>query len=389
MGLLMEARPEDNETGSNGVTLEQVSLTALNNRRNLRVAPDPELDDSNADELEISLEREDEDSSDSEDDISAGNDEDLDEDPIEDEDNPAITEKRYKVQIPKVTASTLEYTVDTVQHQLQGAGRFELLTPDEEIVLAKRVASGDQDAFEQFVLANQRLVVSIAKEYQGHGLELSDLIQEGMLGLIRGVQKFNISYKVKFNTYAYWWIEQAVQKAVQKKAKPIYIPEHVGDRAKRASKLTNTLKELNHNTEPDIDELVAVTSIDKDKLIEAQTAVQRRFVSLSKPIGEKGDGELVDLFSDDTQPLTNEAAEQNIMVEHLQTILDRLSAQERDVIESRFGLNRPGPETRDSIGQRLELTREAVNEIEKQALERLRGFPETAQISDYGDSITG
>ena len=260
-------------------------------------------------------------------------------------------------------------TTDALQLFLNEAGRYPLLTAEEEVELAKRVERGDKEAKDLMINSNLRLVVSIAKRYQGHGVALLDLVQEGTIGLIRAVEKFDWRRGFKFSTYATWWIRQAVQRGVANKARTIRIPTHVVEREQRIGRAERKLtSELGRP--PTVEELAKATRLSVKHVTEVMKA-PRTVTSLDKPIGTEGDATFGELFaSEEARP--DEEVEVSLREQALHRALKKLPDREREVIKLRYGLNGDtDPTSLEEIGRRLNLTRERVRQIEMSALERL------------------
>src|SRR3954452_4293358 len=260
-------------------------------------------------------------------------------------------------------------TTDALQLFLNEAARYQLLTAEQEVELAKGIERGDERAKEQMINANLRLVVSIAKRYQGHDLSLLDLIQEGVIGLIRAVEKFDWRKGYKFSTYATWWIRQAVQRGVQNKARTIRIPVHIAEREQRIARAERELQVKLGRPATD-EELAAEAKLSLKKFREVRDAA-RAVTSLDRPVGSEGDASFGDL-------LAGEAAspEEEVTVSLEQTALkqavEALPDREREVVKWRYGLNGDtDPQSLEEIGRRLGLTRERVRQIEAAALRRL------------------
>jgi RNA polymerase primary sigma factor len=271
-------------------------------------------------------------------------------------------------------------TTDALQLFLNEAGRWPLLTAQEEVELAKRIERGDNEAKERMINSNLRLVVSIAKRYQGHGLSLLDLIQEGIIGLIRAVEKFDWRKGFKFSTYATWWIRQAVQRGVANKSRTIRIPVHIAEREQRIGRAERELTPKLGR--PPTEEEVARHAKLPLKQVREVRGAARAVTSLDRPIGEEGEGALGDLFASD-QP----APEEEISVSLEQTLLHRaladLPEREREVLKLRYGLNGDrDPASLESIGRELGITRERVRQIEANALEQLAVHREIEALKD-------
>jgi RNA polymerase primary sigma factor len=260
-------------------------------------------------------------------------------------------------------------TTDALQLFLNEAGRWPLLTKEEEIELAKRIERGDAEAKERMINSNLRLVVSIAKRYQGHGLSLLDLIQEGIIGLIRAVEKFDWRKGFKFSTYATWWIRQAVQRGVANKSRTIRIPVHIADREQRMARAERTLAPR-LGRQPTEEEIAKEAKLPLKQVREVRQAA-RAITSLDKPLGVDSEGRLADLFaSEEAEP------EEELAVSLEEDVLRRAVAQlperEREVVKRRYGLNGDrDPASLEAIGRELGLTRERVRQIEASALEQL------------------
>jgi RNA polymerase primary sigma factor len=275
---------------------------------------------------------------------------------------------------------TVEPSLDSLRLYLRSIGRVELLTADQEVSLAKRLERGDMAAKRQMVEANLRLVVSIAKGYLGRGLSFLDLIQEGSLGLIRAVEKFDYRRGYKFSTYATWWIRQAVTRAIADKARTIRIPVHM---VEKLNKVVHVERQLVQSLgrEPTPDEIAAElqwTARDvKDILRFAQLPV-----SLEKPIGEEDDSELGDFVEDETALSPFDTASENIRRENVRTVLEALPPREREVLEMRYGLKGHQARTLEEVGRAFGVTRERIRQIENNTLKKLQGLPEAQGLRD-------
>jgi RNA polymerase primary sigma factor len=268
-------------------------------------------------------------------------------------------------------------TTDSLQLFLNGIGRYKLLTADEEIALAKRIERGDRAAKEHMVNANLRLVVSLAKRYQGHGVPLLDLIQDGVIGLNRAVEKFDWRKGFKFSTYATWWIRQACQRAIANQSATIRVPVHVQERRQKLRRVRQRLEAAEGRT-PTTEELAEAAQLDLKHAEEALAAVEAS-VSLNQTVGE-GDAELGDLFADLDADDPLELADVSFEHERLRQALDQLDERERRVLELRFGLGETGGRQRslEDIGRELGLTRERIRQLEAQGMSRLERLLEPA-----------
>src|SRR3989440_5953991 len=283
-----------------------------------------------------------------------------------------LTDDCCKADAPDTTyvnGDLVSATTDALQLFLNEAGRYKLLTADEEVVLAKRIERGDKAAKYRMVNSTIRAVASIAKKSQGHGLSLLDLIQEGIIGLIRAVEKFDWRRGYKFSTYATWWIRQAVQRGVANKSRTIRIPVHI---VEREQKIGRAIRELTLRLErdPTDEEIAKLAKLPLKQVREVRQAA-RAVASLDKPVGEDGGAQLGDIVA-----TSGESVEEEVHVsleqETLHRALDDLPERERDILKLRYGLDGdPDPKSLEEIGRTLGMTRERVRQIEAQALERL------------------
>ena len=260
-------------------------------------------------------------------------------------------------------------TTDALQLFLNEMARYPLLTAAQEVELAKKIERGDREAKERMINSNLRLVVSLAKKYQGHGLSLLDLIQEGIIGLIRAVEKFDHRKGFKFSTYATWWIRQAVQRGVANKARTIRMPVHIVD---REQKLARAERELltKLGRAPTEDELAKQAKLPLKQVLEVRNAA-RAVTSIDKPVGAEGDTKLGDLMPGHESP-PDEELTISLRQDAVRRAVAKLPERERDIVKMRFGLNGdPDPQSLEQIGKRLGMTRERVRQIETQALARL------------------
>jgi RNA polymerase primary sigma factor len=262
-------------------------------------------------------------------------------------------------------------TTDSLQLFLNGIGQYDLLTADQEVALAKRIERGDRAAKEQMVNANLRLVVSLAKRYQGHGVPLLDLIQDGVIGLNRAVEKFDWRKGFKFSTYATWWIRQACQRAVANQSATIRVPVHVQERRQKLRRARQRL-EASQGRAPSTEELAEAAQLKLEHAEEALSAVEAS-VSLNQTIGE-GDGEFGDLFADTDADDPVELADTSFEHERLREALQSLDERERRVLELRFGIGTPHEEqmSLEQIGRELGLTRERIRQLEASGMRRLQ-----------------
>jgi RNA polymerase primary sigma factor len=275
---------------------------------------------------------------------------------------------------------TVEPSLDSLRLYLRSIGRVELLTADQEVWLAKRIERGDMSAKQHMIEANLRLVVSIAKGYLGRGLTFLDLIQEGSLGLIRAVEKFDYRRGYKFSTYATWWIRQAVTRAIADKARTIRIPVHMVEKLNKVVHVERQLvQELGR--EPTPDEIAGELEITAREVKDIQRMAQLP-VSLEKPIGEEEDSELGDFVEDDTAESPFEQASENLRRENVRRALDALPPREREVIEMRFGLKGHEARTLEEVGRAFGVTRERIRQIENNTLKKLEMLPEAQRLRD-------
>lgn len=272
-------------------------------------------------------------------------------------------------------------TEDPVRMYLKEIGTVPLLNAEEELRLAKRKADGDDYAKERLIEANLRLVVSIAKRYTGRGMSFLDLVQEGNLGLIKGVEKFDYTKGYKLSTYATWWIRQSVTRALADQARTIRVPVHMVETINKMSKMQRKLT-LELGYEPSVAELAEALDMTEDKVMEIMQ-IAREPASLETPIGEEDDSNLGD-FVADNNVLTPEGNVESVMLrEHIDALLGDLKERERQVIVLRFGLEDGHPRTLEEVGKEFNVTRERIRQIEAKALRKLRNPVRSKRIRDF------
>ena len=277
---------------------------------------------------------------------------------------------------------TVEPSLDSLRLYLRSIGKVELLTAEREVALAKRIERGDLLAKQEMVEANLRLVVSIAKGYLGRGLSFLDLIQEGSLGLIRAVEKFDYRRGYKFSTYATWWIRQAVTRAIADKGRTIRIPVHM---VEKLNKVVHVERQLVQKLgrEPLPEEIAAELECSAREVRDIQRMAQQP-VSLEKPIGEEEESELGDFVEDEAAESPFDVASENLRKENVRKALDALPQREREVIEMRFGLTGARPFTLEEVGRAFNVTRERIRQIENHTLKKLESLPEAQRLRDAG-----
>lgn len=272
---------------------------------------------------------------------------------------------------------------DPVKVYLKEIGRVPLLSSEEEIDLAIRIANGDVQAKQRLSEANLRLVVSIAKRYLGRGMQFLDLIQEGNLGLIKAVDKFDYTKGFKFSTYATWWIRQAITRAIADQARTIRIPVHMVETINKVKKVQSQLLHQNGN-EPTPDEIADELDLPVDKVREIMRVAQEP-VSLETPIGEEEDSHLGDFIPDDGAPAPADAASHTMLREQLSDVLSTLTPREEKVLRLRFGLEDGRSRTLEEVGKEFNVTRERIRQIEAKALRKLRHPSRSRKLKDYLD----
>jgi len=266
---------------------------------------------------------------------------------------------------------------------LKEIGKVPLLSADEEIELAQRMIEGDEIAKRKLVEANLRLVVSIAKRYVGRGMLFLDLIQEGNLGLIKAVEKFDYQKGFKFSTYATWWIRQAITRAIADQARTIRIPVHMVETINKLIRVSRQLLQ-EFGREPSPEEIAKEMGIPEDKVREIMKIAQEP-VSLETPIGEEEDSHLGDFIPDDDAPIPAEAAAFTLLKEQLMGVLDTLTDREKKVLRLRFGLDDGRARTLEEVGKEFNVTRERIRQIEAKALRKLRHPSRSKKLKDYLD----
>jgi len=274
---------------------------------------------------------------------------------------------------------------DSVRMWLREIGKTPLLSPEEEQYLARRVAQGDEDAKRKLTLANLRLVVSIAKRYSGRGMAFSDLIQEGNLGLIRAVEKFDYRRGYKFSTYATWWIRQAITRAIADQARTIRIPVHMVETINRLMKRRSFLEQKLGRT-PTPEELAEDMGISVDKVCEI-IRIAPEPLSLDTPVGEEEDSQLMDFIEDDNCDSPTEAADRSLLRDRIEEALKVLTEREREVIKMRFGLIDGMPHTLEEVGRHFNVTRERIRQIEAKAIKKLRHRNNCKKLRDYSSGL--
>ena len=270
---------------------------------------------------------------------------------------------------------------DPVRMYLREIGRIPLLTYDEELELAKRVLDGDEEAKKRLVEANLRLVVSIAKKYVGRGMLFLDLIQEGNMGLIKAVEKFDYRKGYKFSTYATWWIRQAITRAIADQARTIRIPVHMVETINRLIRTSrHLLQQLGR--EPSTEEIAKEMELPVEKVVEIQKIAQDP-VSLETPIGEEDDSHLGDFIQDDDSPAPHDSASYTLLREQLEDVMHTLTPREAKVLKLRFGLEDGKARTLEEVGREFMVTRERIRQIEAKALRKLRHPSRSKRLRDY------
>ncbi len=272
---------------------------------------------------------------------------------------------------------------DPVRMYLKEIGKVPLLSADEEIIYARRMEEGDENARRKLAEANLRLVVSIAKRYVGRGMLFLDLIQEGNLGLIKAVEKFDYRKGYKFSTYATWWIRQAITRAIADQARTIRIPVHMVETINKLIRVSRQLLQEN-GRDPQPDEIAKEMGVSEDKVREIMKIAQEP-VSLETPIGEEEDSHLGDFIPDDDVPAPAEVAAYTMLKEQLTDVLDTLTPREEKVLRLRFGLDDGRARTLEEVGREFQVTRERIRQIEAKALRKLRHPSRSKKLKDFLD----
>jgi len=270
---------------------------------------------------------------------------------------------------------------DPVKMYLKEIGKVPLLTREEEIELAKRIQAGDESAKRILAESNLRLVVSIAKKYIGRGMSFLDLIQEGNLGLIKALDKFDYTKGYKFSTYATWWIRQSITRAIADQARTIRIPVHMIENINKLGRIEKQLVQ-NLGREPEPEEIAEVMDLDIDKVREIMTIAQKP-ISLETPIGEEEDSQLGDFIEDEHIQTPAEIATHTLLREQLLDILETLTPREEEVLRLRFGLDDGRTRTLEEVGIKFDVTRERIRQIEAKALRKLRHPSRSKQLKGY------
>lgn len=299
-------------------------------------------------------------------------------DSVDDDDDEDESKSKLDLSIPK--GVTID---DPVRMYLKEIGKIPLLSAEEEIDLAERMGAGEELAKRKLVEANLRLVVSIAKRYVGRGMLFLDLIQEGNLGLIKAVEKFDYTKGFKFSTYATWWIRQAITRAIADQARTIRIPVHMVETINKLIRVQRQLLQ-EHGRDPKPEELAKEMDMPEEKIREIMKIAQEP-VSLETPIGEEEDSHLGDFIPDDDAQAPAEAAAYSLLKEQLEDVLDTLNEREQKVLKLRFGLDDGRPRTLEEVGKEFDVTRERIRQIEAKALRKLRHPSRSKKLKDYLD----
>jgi RNA polymerase primary sigma factor len=297
----------------------------------------------------------------------------------DDHDEPSMWDDEHEAEKEEPRPKGLDE--DSVKTYLREISRHKLLNGREEIELARAIRSGDKAARRRLIQTNLRLVVSIAKRYTNHGLSFQDLIQEGSLGLIRAVEKFDPEKGNKFSTYATWWIRQAVTRALANKSRTIRVPVHMNDVINKLRKVVRLVAQ-DLGRRPTLDELVEASGMEREKVVLA-FAASKTLLSLDAACGEESDNTLSDLIEDHCVPSPDEAAASQLLSGHVDELLSILNPRERDVISLRYGLNSARSLSLEELGRVLGLTRERVRQIEMKAMQKLRKNSQGSGLREY------
>ena len=270
---------------------------------------------------------------------------------------------------------------DPVRMYLREIGKIPLLTYEQELELAQRILDGDESAKQKLTESNLRLVVSIAKKYVGRGMLLLDLIQEGNMGLIKAVEKFDYTKGYKFSTYATWWIRQAITRAIADQARTIRIPVHIVETINKLIRTSRHLLQQN-GREPTPEEIAAEMEIPVERVAEIQKIAQDP-VSLETPIGEEDDSHLEDFIQDEDTPAPQDSAAYTLLREQLEEVMETLTPREAKVLKLRFGLEDGKARTLEEVGREFMVTRERIRQIEAKALRKLRHPSRSKKLRDY------
>ena len=296
----------------------------------------------------------------------------------EDVDAEAAAEEEFAAAVRFAESDTGNVS-DPIHMYLKEIGQVPLLTPEQEVELAKRVAEGDEEAKKQLEEANLRLVVSIAKHYTGHDMSLMDLIQEGNLGLIRAVEKYDYKKGFRFSTYATWWIRQSITRAIADQGRTIRIPVHMVENINKVNRASRDLmQELGRDATPE--EIAKRIHMTPDRVREIQK-ISREPVSMETPVGDEEDSSLGDFIRDETSPVPADEAARVMLKEQIRQILTDLSEREQQVLHLRYGLDDDRPRTLEEVGKQLNVTRERIRQIEAKALRKLKR--KNIRMKDY------
>ena len=309
----------------------------------------------------------------------------IDSDEVEQSDVfPEEVEKEYegkREDEPEILHSERGSAEDPVRMYLKEIGRIPLLSSEEEIELAKRMEMGDEEAKKKLSEANLRLTVSIAKRYSGRGMQFLDLIQEGNLGLIKAVEKFDYRKGYKFSTYATWWIRQSITRAIADQARTIRIPVHMVETMNRVNRTSRRLLQ-EYGREPTPEEIAVTMNLPVERILEV-SKISQEPVSLETPIGEEEDSHLGDFIQDEHVPVPSEEAAHTLLREQLEEVMDTLSDREQKVLALRFGLEDGKPHTLEEVGKDFQVTRERIRQIEAKALRKLRHPTRSRKLRDF------